>query len=81
MQVFINFQVDTDNSSFQVNVMHNVNGKSCFQWPSSEDKLMYPSEDILRKMEPPTPVNLCGDFGFAEENINDVEMLLKEKWK
>ena len=56
-QPFINFQIDIDNLSFQVSLMHNVNGKNCFQWPSSEDKLMYPCEDILREIEPPTPIN------------------------
>ena len=56
-QPFINFQTDIDHLSFQVSLMHNVNGKNCFQWPSSEDKLMYPCEDILREIEPPTPIN------------------------
>ena len=40
LQRFINFRVD-HNSSFQVSLMHNVNHKICFQWPSSEDRLMY----------------------------------------
>ena len=53
-----------DNGEFEVSVM--VREGKYYKWPLKEDKLIYSSQDIVRKILPPTVVNNRGHFRFED---------------
>ena len=63
----------------------NVTNKNRFRWPAAEDTMSYADDEILCKIEPPSPLSSGilwrGDYCLSEKNFKEVTKLLKDKKK
>ena len=57
-----------EKSDLQVNVMHR--SANAWKWPRSEDKIFYPSNNILCIVNPPTVAGNRGQFVFQDINFS-----------
>ena len=61
--------------SMKVNVM-----KACFpngwKWPNTSDEIFYKNESVVKKINPPTPLNSRGVWQFPDSVLKDFLFVL-----
>ena len=53
-------------------------GTNCFRWPSKDDIITYPIEDILCKIQPPEPINSRRFFALSDDDFKHAVECFKE---
>ena len=66
-------QIGDDNVSVSCLENPTTGGGNSFKWPTKEDILDYSFEEILCKIDPPTPINQRGHFSISLKDLKIIE--------
>ena len=78
-QLYPGVIADVSDSGILVDCMKGLPGKNCFRWPPKKDTLIYSDDEVLCKVDPPSPINRRGDYSLTSMDFAKSNYILNER--